>query len=116
MEADATSGQGGSAAPRRPPRRPGTRAPTVRAGARAVFLRGLRRFRLALTPPPGIECPPHLMTSFPARTILATMAALLAVLLSGCAVKHPVADEVHGKMLFVQKCGSCHTLSHAGTT
>jgi mono/diheme cytochrome c family protein len=40
-------------------------------------------------------------------------AALIA--LSGCAVKHPTANVVHGKQLFVQKCGSCHTLSHAGT-
>jgi mono/diheme cytochrome c family protein len=40
-------------------------------------------------------------------------AALIA--LSGCAVKHPTANLVHGKQLFVQKCGACHALSHAGT-
>jgi plastocyanin len=41
---------------------------------------------------------------------------VLAVALSGCSLKHPTADVVHGKQLFVAKCGSCHTLSHAGTT
>jgi uncharacterized cupredoxin-like copper-binding protein len=40
-------------------------------------------------------------------------AALIA--LSGCAVKHPTANLVHGKQLFVQKCGACHAMSHAGT-
>ena len=41
--------------------------------------------------------------------------AVLLVALSGCDVKHPVANLVRGKQLFVSKCGSCHTLSHAGT-
>ena len=41
---------------------------------------------------------------------------LSAVALGGCSLKHPTANVVHGKMLFVQHCGSCHTLSHAGTT
>lgn len=36
--------------------------------------------------------------------------------LAGCAVKHPTANVVKGKVLFVQKCGACHTLSHANTT
>jgi plastocyanin len=44
----------------------------------------------------------------------ASGAALIA--LSGCAIKHPTANVVRGKQLFVQKCGSCHVLSHAGTT
>lgn len=44
------------------------------------------------------------------------LAALLAVLAAGCTLKHPVANLVRGKQLFVQKCGACHTLSHAGTT
>ena len=35
------------------------------------------------------------------------------VALGGCAVKHPTADLVNGKQLFVAKCGSCHTLAHA---
>jgi plastocyanin len=37
------------------------------------------------------------------------------VALSGCTIKHPTPNVVRGKQLFVQKCGSCHTLSHAGT-
>jgi plastocyanin len=41
--------------------------------------------------------------------------ALLLVSLGGCAVKHPTANVVQGKQLFVSKCGSCHTLSHAGS-
>jgi mono/diheme cytochrome c family protein len=40
--------------------------------------------------------------------------ALLA--LGGCAIKHPVSNLVHGKQLFVAKCGACHTLAHASTT
>jgi plastocyanin len=40
----------------------------------------------------------------------------LVVALSGCAVKHPTANLVRGKQLFVQKCGACHVLGHAGTT
>jgi mono/diheme cytochrome c family protein len=39
-----------------------------------------------------------------------------ALALGGCTLKHPTANLVHGKVLFVQKCGACHTLSHAGTT
>ncbi len=41
--------------------------------------------------------------------------AMLATL-SGCAIKHPVADVVNGKVLFQKSCGSCHTLNHANTT
>jgi plastocyanin len=42
--------------------------------------------------------------------------ALLLVALGGCQLKHPTDDLVHGKQLFVAKCGACHTLSHAATT
>lgn len=42
--------------------------------------------------------------------------ALALLVVGGCAVKHPTADLVNGKTLFVSKCGSCHTLDHAGTT
>lgn len=34
--------------------------------------------------------------------------------LGGCAIKHPAGDLVRGKQLFVEHCGSCHTLAHAG--
>jgi plastocyanin len=43
-------------------------------------------------------------------------AASLLVALGGCAVKHPTDNLVHGKQLFVAKCGACHTLAHANTT
>jgi plastocyanin len=41
--------------------------------------------------------------------------ALLLVALGGCTLKHPTPNLVEGKRLFVSKCGSCHTLSHADT-
>jgi plastocyanin len=44
------------------------------------------------------------------------LGALSALALAGCAVKHPTASLVHGKQLFVAKCGACHTLGHASTT
>jgi mono/diheme cytochrome c family protein len=51
------------------------------------------------------------------RTLAALLpSALVLLVLGGCAVKHPVANTVKGKELFVAKCGACHTLSHAGTT
>ena len=43
-------------------------------------------------------------------------AAALVILVAGCTLKHPVTNLVQGKQLFVQKCGACHTLSHAGTS
>ena len=42
--------------------------------------------------------------------------ALALFAAGGCAIKHPTADLVRGKQLFVAKCGSCHTLSHATTS
>jgi mono/diheme cytochrome c family protein len=48
------------------------------------------------------------------RSLFALVAgALSLVVLGGCAVKHPTADVVAGKQLFVAKCASCHTLAHA---
>lgn len=45
---------------------------------------------------------------------LATSAVMLA---AGCAedVKGDRADLVHGKQLFVERCGACHVLARAGT-
>src|SRR5437588_2973701 len=51
------------------------------------------------------------------RSTVALVALALSLFtLGGCAIKHPTGDLVHGKQLFVQKCGVCHTLSHASTT
>jgi mono/diheme cytochrome c family protein len=51
------------------------------------------------------------------RNLVALLpAALVVLLVGGCAVKHPTANVVHGKVLFVAKCGACHTMSHASTT
>lgn len=44
------------------------------------------------------------------------LGVLLLTLVAGCTLKHPTANLPRGKQLFVQKCGACHTLSHAGTT
>jgi mono/diheme cytochrome c family protein len=51
------------------------------------------------------------------RNLGALLPAALALLaIGGCSVKHPTANVVRGKVLFVSKCGSCHTLAHASTT
>lgn len=42
-------------------------------------------------------------------------AALLALAGCGGDIKGDHADVVHGKQLFVQKCGACHTLARAAT-
>jgi mono/diheme cytochrome c family protein len=59
-----------------------------------------------------------LQSSARARRLVTAFVAAIAMLatLSGCAVKHPVADVVNGKVMFQKSCGSCHTLSHANTT
>ncbi len=48
--------------------------------------------------------------------LLAVFAALAiaAVVASGCGTS--TADEERGRILFVQKCGVCHTMAQAGTT
>ena len=48
---------------------------------------------------------------------LAAITATAAVVLAGCGsdVKGDRADLVHGKQLFVKRCGACHTLARAGT-
>jgi plastocyanin len=50
-----------------------------------------------------------------ARALLAIAALIAVVAVSGCSLKHDTPNLVRGKQLFVQKCGSCHQLSHAGT-
>jgi mono/diheme cytochrome c family protein len=47
----------------------------------------------------------------------AIAAAVGAMALAGCGenVKGDRADLVHGKQLFVERCGACHTLARAGT-
>jgi mono/diheme cytochrome c family protein len=44
------------------------------------------------------------------------LSAFMLVALGGCAIKHPTANLVQGKVLFSKTCGSCHTLSHASTS
>ncbi len=46
--------------------------------------------------------------------VLAAIAAAAAGA-SGCNLADSGTNVVHGKELFVQKCGSCHTLARAGT-
>lgn len=50
--------------------------------------------------------------------LVATVAfTALGAAFAGCGgdIKGDRADMVHGKQLFVQRCGSCHTLARAGT-
>ena len=74
----------------------------------------------AMGPRPWIECGPKLMMESLARkprSYFALVAGALAVVaLAGCAIKHPTADLVAGKQLFVAKCGSCHTLARASSS
>jgi plastocyanin len=56
------------------------------------------------------------MVKAPFRTAAGLLGAVILLVLGGCDVKHPTANLVHGKQLFVSKCGSCHTLSHAQTS
>ncbi len=49
-------------------------------------------------------------------TVAASLATVTTALaMSGCSVKDDNPDLVAGKQMFVQKCGSCHVLSRAGT-
>lgn len=51
-----------------------------------------------------------------AKAIAAGASVLLVVVLSGCELKDDGDNLVNGKTLFVERCGSCHVLSRAGTT
>jgi mono/diheme cytochrome c family protein len=46
--------------------------------------------------------------------LIAAIGVMLAV--GGCAVKHPTANLVSGKVMFQKTCGSCHTLAHASSS
>jgi plastocyanin len=74
----------------------------------------------ATMPHAGIECGAQRMVKALARTPRSLAAlipgALVVLALSGCSLKHPTANLVNGKKMFVSTCGSCHTLAHAGTT
>ncbi len=52
------------------------------------------------------------------RPAILTLLAASAVILAGCgAVQHITSgDPSAGKVLFVSKCGGCHTLANANTT
>lgn len=50
------------------------------------------------------------------RVAALACSALVLLLVGGCAIKHPTANLVRGKELFLTKCAACHTLAHAGTT
>jgi mono/diheme cytochrome c family protein len=48
--------------------------------------------------------------------LAATVAVIVCTLgLSACSARQKDPDLIAGKQMFVQKCGSCHTLSRAGT-
>jgi mono/diheme cytochrome c family protein len=51
----------------------------------------------------------------PIRFLLA-LAALAAIALAASGCGTSTADEQHGRVLFVQKCGVCHAMAEAGTT
>lgn len=51
----------------------------------------------------------------PTRLLLALAAlAVVALPASGCGTS--TADVARGRVLFIQKCGTCHTMAEAGTT
>jgi len=47
---------------------------------------------------------------------LLVLAALAGVVVAASGCGTTSADEVRGRILFVQKCGTCHTMAQAGTT
>jgi len=51
-----------------------------------------------------------------ARSAALISGATCLLALGGCTLKHPTANLVRGKELFVAKCGACHMLAHAQTT
>jgi mono/diheme cytochrome c family protein len=59
-----------------------------------------------------LRCPSQVRRT--AIRLIAVAGVMLAV--GGCAVKHPTANLVSGKVMFQKTCGGCHTLSHANTS
>jgi mono/diheme cytochrome c family protein len=59
-----------------------------------------------------LRCPSSLGST--AIRLVAVVGVVLAV--AGCAVKHPSANLVSGKVMFQKSCGSCHTLAHASSS
>jgi mono/diheme cytochrome c family protein len=55
------------------------------------------------------------MVTGTARLCLLICGAAALIALGGCSLKHPTADLVQGKKLFVAHCAACHALSHADT-
>ena len=51
----------------------------------------------------------------PIRPLLA-LAAMAAVALGASACGTTTADVENGRVLFIERCGTCHTLAEAGTT
>jgi plastocyanin/cytochrome c2 len=49
------------------------------------------------------------------RAALCAALVTAVPMLSACGAKDPQADVVAGKVLFVQRCGACHTLNRAAT-
>jgi plastocyanin len=50
------------------------------------------------------------------RSVAIAACVVAPALITGCSLTGQTADVSKGKTLFVSKCGSCHTLSRAGTT
>jgi mono/diheme cytochrome c family protein len=63
-----------------------------------------------------MESMPRALPRVPRIVAALALGVALVAVLGGCAVKHPTASLVQGKVLFVSKCGSCHTLGHANTS
>ena len=59
-----------------------------------------------------LRCPSQVRRT--AIRLIVAAGVMLAV--GGCAVKHPTANLVSGKVMFQKTCGSCHTLAHANTS
>jgi plastocyanin len=57
----------------------------------------------------------EIRSSYGGRLVALLGGAAVIAVLAGCDIKHETGNLVAGKQLFVATCGSCHTLSHAGS-